>query len=672
MEVIPLCRRSRKHYNSPAMRKLLVSLLFFVSSALAQTAPQFDVLIRNGRVFDGSGNPWFRADIGIVGDRITFIGPADDKATAKQTIDAEGLIVAPGFIDMLGQSETTLLIDKKAVSKLTQGITTEITGEGDSVAPTSAKLLAEDKEYYEHYGLKADWRSLDQYFNRLEKQQPGINLGTYVGATQVRRLVIGSDNRPPTADELKKMTDIVDDAMSDGAMGVSSALIYAPANYAKTDELIALAKVAAKYGGIYATHMRNEGDTEIDALNETFRIAREANIPVEIFHFKASGKENWGKMPLMIAAIEKARAEGLDITADQYPYIAAATSLDAIVPPEFKSGGRDAFVERLKDPAQRAAIRKAVEGADNFENWIKGTGGPQGILITDVLQDDLKKYQGKTVADLGKMMNKDPLEAAFDLIVQSRDNTGAVYFSMNENDVKLAMRQPWVSVDNDASGVNPEGPLGESKTHPRAYGTFPRILGKYVRDEKNLTLADAIRKFTSLPAQRMKLRDRGLIKPNYFADITIFNPDTVKDVATYEDSNRPSQGIEYVVVNGVVSLDHGKLTGQTGGRPLRGPGYAAAGVSDNGLEPKGKLRGYVTDGDGWPLLRSTLTLLDASGKTVTSVGSKREGKYEIPLDTACKGCKLRAERAGFTTQERALDYNGTNTLTFTFALPREK
>jgi len=653
------------------MRKLLATAILLTTTAFAQ-APQFDVLIRNGRVFDGSGNPWFRADIGIVGDRITFIGPADEKATAKQTIDAKGLVVAPGFIDMLGQSETTLLIDKKAVSKLTQGITTEITGEGDSVAPTNAAVLAESKEYFDHFGLKPDWRSLDQYFNRLEKLQPGINLATYVGATQVRRMVIGNDNRPPTADELKKMTEIVDDAMSDGAMGVSSALIYAPASYAKTDELIALAKVAAKYGGIYATHMRNEGDTEIDALNETFQIAREANIPAEIFHLKVSGKQNWGKMPQVIAAIEKARAEGLDITADQYPYTAAATSLDAIVPPEFKAGGRDAFVTRLQDPKQRAAIRQAVEGKDNFENWVRGTGGPQGILVTGVLQNELKKYEGKTVADLGKMMNKDPLEAAFDLIVQSRDNTDAVYFSMNESDVKLAMRQPWVSVNNDASGVNPEGPLGESKTHPRAYGTFPRILGKYVRDEKNLTLADAIRKFTSLPAQRMKLRDRGLIKQNYFADITIFNPDTVKDIATYEDSNRPSQGIEYVIVNGVVSLDHGKLTGQTGGRPLRGPGYAAAAISENGLEPKGKLRGYVTDEEGWPLLRSTLTLLDATGKTLTTVGSKREGKYEIPLDAPCKGCKLRAERAGFATQERAVDYNGTNTLTFTFALPREK
>jgi len=654
------------------MRKLLTAALLLTTAAFAQNAPQFDVLIRNGRVFDGSGNPWFRADIGIVGDRITLIGPADEKATAKQTIDAKGLIVAPGFIDMLGQSETTLLIDKKAVSKLTQGITTEITGEGDSVAPTNAAVLAESKEYFDHFGIKPDWRSLDQYFNRLEKLQPGINLATYVGATQVRRMVIGDDNRPPTADELKKMTDLVDDAMSDGAMGVSSALIYAPANYAKTDELIGLAKVASKYGGIYATHMRNEGDTEIDALSEAFQIAREANIPVEIFHLKVSGKQNWGKMPQVIAAIEKARAEGLDITADQYPYTAAATSLDAIVPPEFKAGGRDAFVARLQDPKQRAAIRRAVEGKENFENWVRGTGGPQGILVTGVLQNELKKYEGKTVAELGKMMNKDPLDAAFDLIVQSRDNTDAVYFSMNEDDVKLAMRQPWVSVNNDASGVNPEGPLGESKTHPRAYGTFPRILGKYVREEKSLTLANAIRKFTSLPAQRMKLRDRGLIKQNYFADITIFDPNSVKDIATYEDSNRPSQGIEYVIVNGVVSLDHGKLTAQTGGRPLRGPGYAAAVASESGLEPKGKLRGYVTDEEGWPLLRSNITLLDASGKILTTVGSKREGKYEIPLDSPCKGCKLRAERAGFVTQERALDYNGTNTLTFTFALPRQK
>ena len=339
---------------------------FLIALSTPLLAQQYDTLIRNGRVVDGSGNPWIYADVGIIGDRIAFVGKADPNVTAKRTIDATGLIVAPGFIDMLGQSEINLLIDKQAVSKLTQGITTEITGEGDSIAPTNEKLNQEHADYLQHFHLTPDWQSLEEYFQRLTKQGSGINLATYVGAAQVRHMVIGTADRAPTAEELKEMEIMVDDAMSDGAMGVSTALIYSPGSYAKTDELIALAKAAAKKGGIYASHIRNEGDAEMDALNEAFRIGREANIPVEIFHLKVAGKQNWGKMPQVIAAIEQARASGVDVTADQYPYTGAATSLGAVIPPKYHAGGPDEFVKRLKDPAIREQIRKDVTSAEHF------------------------------------------------------------------------------------------------------------------------------------------------------------------------------------------------------------------------------------------------------------------------------------------------------------------
>jgi len=561
------------YWRSMKTFRFVLSLVFCFTSVVS-FAQQFDILIRNGKVVDGSGNPWKNADVGIVGDRITFLGKAPENAQAKHTIDARGLVVAPGFIDMLGQSEFNLLVDKQAVSKLTQGITTEITGEGNSIAPLNQHLVDEFKDVQEHFHVTADWRTLDQYFQRLEKQGSGVNIGTYVGAAQVRQMVIQQANRAPSPQELAQMQDLVAQAMRQGAMGVSTALIYAPGNYAQTDELIALAKVASQYGGIYATHMRNEGDTEMAALDEAFRIAREANIPLEIFHLKCSGRENWGKMPQVIDAIVKARASGLDITADQYPYTASATSLGAIIPPKYHEGGPDAFVARLKDPAVRAAIRQDLAGSSgNLENMWRGSGGPQGVLVISVLSPSLKKYEGKTVAQIAQMDHKDPLDAVMDLVIADRDNVGAVYFTMDEKDVRYAMQQPFVSVGTDYGEVNPSGPLGESKSHPRAYGSFPRILGKYVRDEHVLRLEDAIRKFTSLAAQREGLYDRGLVRPGYFADITIFDPQTVNDVATFDDPNRPSVGIEYVLVNGVVSLDHGKLTGQVGGRPLRGPGY---------------------------------------------------------------------------------------------------
>lgn len=648
-------------------------LAAFAGSVAAQT-PQYDVLIRNGKVVDGSGNPWIYADVGVIGDRIAFIGKAGEAVKAKQTIDASGLIVAPGFIDMLGQSELKLLIDKQAVSKITQGITTEITGEGDSVAPQNDRTIAEMKDFLTHYKLTVDWRSLDEYFRRVEKQGSAINIGTYVGAAQVRNIVIGQANRPPTAAELRQMQELVEDAMFEGAMGISSSLIYAPGSFASTEELIELSKVAAKHGGIYATHMRNEGDTQMQALEETFRIGREAGIPVEIFHLKMSGKQNWGRMKEVVEAIEKARTSGVDVVADQYPYIASQTSLGAAIPAKYHEGGVDAFIARLKDPAQRAAIYKELESppAGTTENMWRGTGGPQGILVVGVLNPELKKYEGKNIAQIAQMQNKDPFDALAELIIADHDNVSAVYFAMNEDDVKLAMRQPWVSINTDVGAVNPVGPLGEQKVHPRAYGTFPRILGKYVREEGVLKLEEAIRKFTSLPAQRMKLHNRGQLRPDYFADITIFNPQTVRDVATFEDPNRTSQGIEYVLVNGVVEIDKGRITGELAGRPLRGPGYLGRDVSPDGQPVRGQMQGVVTDQQGWPMPRTKVSLLDKSGKELSSATTRRDGRYEIPADSACMECTIKAERAGFTSAQRSVNYNGANSLWFSFALARQR
>ena len=653
------------------LRWLVILVIIACSSTDAQQAPQYDVLIRNGRIIDGSGNPWFYADLGVVRDRIVFIGQADPKATAGQTIDATGLIVAPGFIDMLGQSELNLLIDKQAVSKLTQGITTEITGEGDSIAPANDLIRDEMRDTLQHFKITHDWLSLEDYFQRLIRQGSAINIGTYVGAATVRRLVIGNDDRAPIPDELAAMQEKVDDAMAEGAMGLSTSLIYAPGNFASTEEIIALAKTAAASGGIYATHMRNEGTTIMQALDETFRIAREAKVPVEIFHLKVSGRQNWGKMPQVVAAIEKARAEGLDITADQYPYIASATSLGAVIPPRFHRGGTDAFVARLKDPTERAAIRKELLGdSKQFENMWTGVGGPQGILVSSVLNSDLKKYEGRTIAQIAETEKKDPLDALMDLVIADRNNVGAVYFTMNEEDIKHAMKQPWLSFDNDYGAVNTIGPLSESKVHPRAYGSFPRILGNYVREEKILQLEEAIRKLTGLPANRLRLKNRGFLRTGYFADITVFNPDRVADVATFEDPNRTSVGIEYVLVNGTVALERGKPTGRFAGRPLRGPGYR--GRTDDGLPQPGRIQGVVTDTAGWPLGRTQITLLDAKGANVATFETRYDGRYELVLEQPCSACTLQAERMGFAPQQRSVDYNGANSLWFGFPMQRSK
>jgi N-acyl-D-amino-acid deacylase len=651
------------------MKLRLFAVFLFVLPAFAQ---QYDTLIRNGRLVDGSGNPWVYADVGIIGDRIAFVGRAAPNVTAKRTIDATGDVVAPGFIDMLGQSETSLLIDKRAVSKLTQGITTEITGEGESIAPQTEGTIAAQKDFLDHYHLAIDWTTLDQYFRRLEKQGAGINLGTYVGAAQLREIAVGHANRAATPQELKEMEEMVDDAMNDGALGISTALVYAPGSYASTEELIALAKAAAADGGIYASHIRNEADAEPAALEEAFRIGREAKIPVHIFHLKTAGKENWGKMSSVIAAIEKARVQGIEVTANQYPYFASASSLDAVIPPKYHEGGTEAFLNRLRTPAIRAQIRHDLEtpstGTD--ENWWLEPGGAAGIEVTGVLNPALKKYEGMRLSQIAALEHKDPIDALLDFVIADRSNTGEISFDMSEDDIKLALQQPWLCIGTDYGEVAPDGPFANDKSHPRAYGSFPRILGKYVRDEHVLRLEDAIRKFSALPAQVEHLRDRGLVRTGYFADITVFNPATVHDVATFEDPNRTSVGMDYVFVNGVLALVHDKITGELGGRPLRGPGYYAHDYDPEGLPMRGEVRGVITDAQGYPIARAQAALIDRAGKVIGKFETKKDGRYAIVDASRCSGCKVRVERAGFAAAQHTVDYNGANSLWFSFALKR--
>jgi N-acyl-D-amino-acid deacylase len=533
----------------------------------------YDLVIRSGHIIDGSGSPWYSGDVGIRDGRIAAIGNLAD-APAKRTIDAHGMVVAPGFIDMLGQSELTILVNPHLPSKIFQGITTEITGEGGSVAPLNDAIIKADQVTFDHLQITPTWRTLDQYFARLEKQGMGINLATYVGATQVRRMVLGDVDRAPSPAELEQMKQLVRQAMQQGAVGVSTSLEYAPAPYAKTDELIALAGEASRFGGIYASHMRSEGDAEMAALDEAIRIGREGHLPVEIWHLKVAGKQNWGKMPQVIAKIEAARASGVDVAADTYAYPAWFNSFSAFIPPWAHDGGDAKMIERLKDPAMRARIRKAMQNpSEDWDNEWDEIPGPQSILIGVVQNPSLVPLQGKTLAEIAKLWNKDPIDALFDLLIQDNAFTEVAVFGMSEPDVALALQQPWVAVDNDSSGTAPTGILGKEHPHPRAYGTFPRILRKYVREEKKLRLEEAIRKFSALPAQRMRLVDRGVLKRGMWADVVVFDPATIRDLATFANPNQLSQGMEYVLVNGVPVVDGGKPTDALPGKVLRGAGH---------------------------------------------------------------------------------------------------
>lgn len=554
------------------MRRL-VAVLFLLSTFAFAQQQQFDAVIRNGHIIDGTGSPWYSGDIGIRNGRIAAIGDLAH-ASAKQTIDAAGRVVAPGFIDMLGQSDLTILVNPHLPSKIYQGITTEITGEGESVAPLNDRMVQADRLAYQHLGVTPDWRDFTGYFARLEKQGIGINVADYVGATTVRRMVIGEDNRAPTPAELDRMRALVDQAMQQGTVGVSTSLQYAPAPYASTEELIALAKEASKYGGIYATHMRNEGDGEMKALDEAIRIGREAHIPVEIWHIKTAGKPNWGKMPQIVDKIDEARSAGVDVTADTYAYTAWFNSFSAIVPPWAHDGGDAKMIERLKDPTTRAKIKAdMLNPSSDWDNEWQEVPGPDAFLIAVVQNPELLPLQGKRLTDVAQMWHEEPIDAALDLLIKDQGFTMAAVSAMSQPDVTLALQQPWVSIDNDSQGTAPEGILGKEHPHPRAYATFPRILSKYVREDHALTLPDAIRKFSALAAQRVGLTDRGVLKAGMWADVVVFDPAKVHDVATFENPNQLSVGMDYVLVNGVPVVSDGKMTNALPGKVLRGMGY---------------------------------------------------------------------------------------------------
>jgi N-acyl-D-amino-acid deacylase len=561
------------------MRYLPVCLLLLWSmlppaqaAATVAAGAAFDTVIINGHIIDGTGSPWYTGDLGIRDGRIAAIGNLT-ASPRRQTIDARGRVVAPGFIDMLGQSELTILVDPRLPSKIYQGITTEITGEGNSAAPLNDKIIANDGDYA-HFKITPDWHTLRQYFAHLERQGIGINLASYVGATTARRMVLGDADVQPSAEQLTAMRALVRQAMQDGAVGLSTALQYAPAPYAKTEELIALASEAAQYGGIYATHMRSEGDSETAAIDEAVRIGREAHIPVEIWHLKVAGKANWGKMPQIVAQIEAARASGVDISANTYAYPAWFNSFSAFVPPWAHDGGNAALIERLKDPATRARIRHDLLTSDGaWDNEWQEIPGPEAILIAVVHEPSLLPLQGKRLSELAAEWHEDPIDALCDLLIKDNAQTSVAVFGMSEPDVALALKQPWVSIDNDSQGTSPEGLLGQAHPHPRSYGTFPRILRKFVREDHLLTLQDAIRKFSALPAQRMRLSDRGVLKQGMWADVVIFDPATIRDLATFEQPNQLSEGMQYVLVNGVAVIADGKMTGARPGKVLRGRGY---------------------------------------------------------------------------------------------------
>ena len=538
----------------------------------APSAP-YDLVIAGGHIIDGTGSPWYSGDLGIRAGRIEAIGNLAE-APRRRTLDAHGRVVAPGFIDMLGQSELTILVEPRLPSKIYQGITTEITGEGNSVAPLDQRMKTADRADFEHLKITPDWSTLGEYFDRLQRQGMGINLASYVGATSVRRAVLGDADVQPTAAQLARMRALVGEAMRQGAVGLSTSLQYAPAPYAKTDELIALASEAARYGGIYATHMRSEGDAVLESIDEAARIGQAAHIPVEIWHLKAAGKANWGRMPQIVARIQAYRDQGLDLTADTYAYTAWFNSFSAFIPPWAHDGGDAELIKRLKDPATRARIRKdLLDPHGDWDNEWQEIPGPEAVQIAVVQNPELLPLQGKRLSEVAALWHEDAIDALCDLLIRDRAFTNVAVFGMSQPDVTLALQQPWVAIDNDSQGTAPDGPLGAEHPHPRAYGTFPRILRKYVREEHALTLEDAIRKFTALPAQRLRLTDRGVLKQGMWADVVIFDPETIRDLATFESPNQLSQGMDDVLVNGVAVIAGGKMTGALPGKVLRGPGY---------------------------------------------------------------------------------------------------
>ena len=537
---------------------------------VGQPISQFTLIIANGTVYDGSGSPGRRADVGIRDDRVAAVGDLRT-ATATQRIDATGLAVAPGFINMLSWSTESLLVDGRSQGEIRQGVTTQIFGEGDSMGPLTPEMRARRLAAQGDLKFDISWVSLGQYLRHLEKKGVAQNVASFIGATTVREYVIGLEDRKPTPAQLDAMRALVRREMEDGALGIGSSLIYAPAFYATTEELIEMCKVAAQYGGKYISHMRSEGNRLIEAIEELLRIAREANIPAEIYHLKAAGARNWPKMDKALAMIEAARKEGLKITADMYMYPAGATGLDAAMPPSALDGGYDALFARLRDATYRKQLAAEIRTpTDKWENLYLAAGSPDRILLVEFKNEALKPLTGKTLAEVAQLRGKDPVETIMDLVLEDRSRVGTVYFMMSEDNITKQIRKPWVSLGSDAASIATEGVFLKSSAHPRAYGNFARLLGKYVREEKAITLADAVYRLSGLPATNLELDSRGFLKPGYFADVVVFDPATIADRATFEKPHQYAVGMKHVIVNGRHVLKDGEHTGMLPGRALWG------------------------------------------------------------------------------------------------------
>ena len=552
----------------------LVGCVAFCSAVLAMAGctpaePGFDLVIRNGVVVDGSGAPGFVSDIGVSGDRIVAIGDIDDEKGGLREIDAAGLVVAPGFIDSHCHSDYTLLVDGTAQSKIRQGVTTEINGEQRSAGPLKGKSRLD----LSRYETKADWSTLGEYFERLEEQGISVNVGTYVGATLIRSCVLGDEEtRKPTTEEIGEMQALVDEAMRDGALGLSSALTIPPDTYVGTDELVAMASVVAKHGGIYATHTRDGGGV-IAGLSEAIEIGERAGVAVELVHLNNVDRKMWGKVSLIRKTIEDGQARGVTVTASRYPYVAGQNNIRALLPPWSLEGSKDQVLARLRDPAARKRMEQDIHsGIDGWFNHYLLMGTWENVRVATVRTEENKKYEGKSIAAIAEAMNQSPIDTICDLLLDEGGSIPAIYFMMSEEDVRQTLKLPWVSIGSDGSAVRPDGILGRGKPHPRWYGAFPRVLSKYVREEGVLTLPEAIRKMTSLNAQKVGIADRGLLRKGWKADITLFDPQTVRDEATFETPHQYAKGIPYVIVNGRVVLDQGEHTGAKPGRVLLGPG----------------------------------------------------------------------------------------------------
>lgn len=569
MKSLPLGKTNR------LMRKILPALLLFgLLFACGEIRKiEYDLVIHNAVIYDGSGGAPVKGSIAIDGDTIAAVGDLPG-AHGVYEVDAKGMAVSPGFINMLSWGTVSLIADGRGMSDIKQGVTLEVMGEGGSMGPLNAKMKAEEQQYQGDIKYEVNWNTLGEYLQMLEKKGVSPNVASFVGATTLRIHELGYENRPPTPEELARMQALVRQAMEEGALGVGSSLIYAPAFYADTEELIALCKAAADYGGMYITHMRSEGNRLLEGVDEVIRIAKEAGLPAEIYHLKAGGKNNWAKMDKVIAKIDSARAAGIRITTDMYTYVAGATGLDASMPPWVQEGGYGAWAKRLKDPAIRAKVKKEMRSdAQDWENLYFAAGDASNLLLVEFVTDSLKKYTGKTLAEVAALRGTDPEETAMDLVIQDGSRVGTVYFLMSEDNVRKQIRLPYMSFGSDAAAPAAEGDFLKSSTHPRAYGNFARLLGKYVRDEKIIPLEEAIYKLTALPASHLGIKRRGLLKPGYFADIVVFDPATITDHATFEKPHQYATGVQHVWVNGVQVLKNGEHTGAKPGRFVRGPGW---------------------------------------------------------------------------------------------------